>query len=64
MTLPQSSALGTCSLQHAFNSGSNACQSIDGRTMAIQTDVTCRVRVFVLGDSKCSVADDLAFVDG
>ena len=32
--------------------------------IAIETDVTCEVRVFVLGDSKCSNADDLPVMDG
>ena len=65
VTLPSTSALGaTCSLDHPFNSGDNACDSLNSRTIAIETDVTCEVRVFVLGDSKCSVADDLAVMDG
>ena len=64
VTLPSTSTLEACSLAHPFNTGDNKCDSLDGRTLAIETDVTCEVRVFVLGDSKCSVADDLAVIDG
>ena len=64
VTLPSTSTLEACSLAHPFNTGDNKCDSLDGRTLAIETDATCEVRVFVLGDSKCSVADDLAVMDG
>ncbi|EFN50934.1 hypothetical protein CHLNCDRAFT_141584 [Chlorella variabilis] len=51
-TLPAASSLHSCTLEHPFNSGYTACETTDGRMIAIETDVTCEVRVFVLGDSN------------
>ena len=62
--LPASSSLRSCPFKHAFNNGSTACDTTDGRTLAIETDVTCEVRVFVLGDSKCSKSSNMPSMDG
>lgn len=57
-------ALGACSdVSHPFNDPATGCDSLDQRVLAIQTDPTCLVRIYMLGDDKCSAARELAVVD-
>ncbi|KAL4434266.1 hypothetical protein ABPG75_000707 [Micractinium tetrahymenae] len=57
-------ALGTCTdVAHPFNDPSSGCDSMDRRVLALQTDPTCLVRIYVLGDDKCSHARSLSVVD-
>lgn len=49
------------------NSGANpfsTCSSTAGKLMAVETDGSCVVRVFVLGDSKCSQMDTVGVAQG
>ena len=41
-----------------------SCTNTAGATIAIETDASCLVRIYVLGDTACSVADKLTIVDG
>ena len=54
-----SSGLGSCSV-----SPFASCTNTAGATIAIETDASCLVRIYVLGDTACSVADKLTIVDG
>ena len=52
--------LNACAVDHPFKT----CTSVNQRSVAVATDESCLVRVFVLGDSACSVGEDLAIVSG
>lgn len=57
-------ALGACTdVAHPFNDPATGCESLDRRVLAVQTDPTCAVRIYVLGDPACSNAEELAVVD-
>lgn len=61
----ESDMLSACSdVAHPFNDPTTGCESLDRRVLAIQTDPTCLVRIYVLGDSQCSNARQLAVMDG
>lgn len=56
---------GSCTaLTHPFNSPATGCGSMDQRVLAIDTDATCAVRIYVLGDSSCSAASSLTAMAG
>ena len=42
----------------------SSCSRTLGRTLAIQTDDSCLVRLFLLGDAVCSSSDDMIIIDG
>lgn len=48
----------------AFNPFTAACNSTLSRTIAIETDQTCGVWLYVLADTGCSSADNLTHFDG
>ncbi len=52
--------LASCSVNNPFAK----CSTTQNKVMAIETDGSCAVRVFVLGDSQCSQVEDLAVVQG
>ena len=52
--------LATCSVNNPFAK----CSTTQNKVLAIETDGSCAVRVFVLGDSQCSQVEDLAVVQG
>jgi hypothetical protein len=52
--------LATCSVVNPFSQ----CDSTANKVMALEIDGSCAVRVFVLGDSKCSQVEDTAVVQG
>ena len=54
------SDLASCSLLNPFS----RCDSTAGKVVAVETDGSCAVRLFVLGDSQCSQVEDLAVVQG
>lgn len=60
--------LRTCTaVVHPFNSAtpdSAPCDTTDRRVLALETTFDCRVRLSVLGDPGCSVATQLAVVEG
>jgi len=67
MAITQSDALGagSCSaINTPFNDPNTGCDTMDKRVVTIETDPTCRVRIYVLGDEKCSHVNRLAVVDG
>jgi hypothetical protein len=53
--------LGSCAVANPFESN---CSSTAGRTLAFDTDPSCLVRIYVLGDPGCSNVDNVTFVDG
>lgn len=56
---------GSCTaLSHPFNSPATGCGSMDRRVLAIETDPTCTVRIYVLGDPSCSAASSLTAMAG
>ncbi len=54
----------TNSLATCTNSPFDGCGNTAGSSLAIETDETCQVKVFVLGSSTCSAADDLTSMAG
>ena len=53
--------LGSCPFAHPFKTD---CSATAGRTVAFETDASCLVRVYVLGDPSCSQTDNMTIVDG
>lgn len=52
--------LASCAVLNPFST----CESTQGKAMAFEIDGSCAVRVFVLGDSKCSQVEETAVVQG
>lgn len=62
-----SNALRTCgAVAHPFSTptaDTSACDSLYRRVLALETTFDCQVKLSVLGDPGCSVANQLTVVD-
>lgn len=56
-----SAGLSACAVDNPFQS---TCTYTANRTLTFETDPSCLVRMYVLGDAACSGADQMTIVDG
>lgn len=52
--------LAACAVLNPFST----CETTANKVFAVEIDGSCAVRVFVLGDTKCSQMEELAVVQG
>jgi len=55
-------ALSTCSAVDNLYKAN--CDSLANALLVTEVDASCKVRVFIAGDSKCSAVDGLTVVEG